>query len=94
MSPQIIAPGQLSVPMGVQLTGFETPSGIALETLRSRMALVALHALLGRSSSTLVPIAGLARAAVQAADELLAALAVPSASSAIPPAAAADDRKG
>jgi len=73
-----------SIPMGVQLTGLETPKGIALESRRERFILAALAAIMTRESSTLASAPMLGRLAVNAADAALAAMDAPSASTANP----------
>lgn len=87
MAGQILAPGQMGVPMGITMHGFLDDKTVAVESLRARFALAALHALLSRETSTLLSAAVLGRQAVAAADAALAALAVPvvaPASSAVP----------
>lgn len=67
--------GQQSIPMGVNLTGLETATGIALESRRERFVMVALHALISRESSAAIGSTPLARVAVRFADAALAAMA-------------------
>jgi hypothetical protein len=74
---KLIGPNSLSVPAGISILALETGTGVAPLTLRQLYAGLALHALLGRESSTTVGGATIARLAVATVDEALAALAVP-----------------
>jgi hypothetical protein len=63
----IIAPGTVAVPTVLSIAGLASGP----ETLRDRLILAALTAVLGRESSTFVSVDVLARSAVAAADAAL-----------------------
>lgn len=83
-SPGLIKPGQVSVPAGISFHGLEMPGGAGIVQLRDLLIAAALHALLGRETSTLLPVERLGYLAVAAADAALAARSVGTATPAAP----------
>ncbi len=84
MNSKLITPTSVSVPAGISFHGLELPHGAGILSLRDLTILVSLHAILGRSSSTLAPAESVARLAVATADAVLASRSVPSPSPATP----------
>ncbi len=72
---QIITPGSMGIPMGITLSAVAAGEGkIDLVSRREEFVKVALAAILGRETATLLSASAVAMAAVAVADATLAAM--------------------